>query len=228
MHDPAGMVASAEEAAAAWVPSLALSLRGGGGLDGAWAQYLSLLAAPETALPTKAVTAAVIIGAGDASAQVLESALANRAAEAAGEAKAEAAALDWARVGRWAAFGLLLQAPWNHFFYQVLDGALPPTADPFSSTTFAKVAIDQFGQAPIFTALIFVYFALVEGKGLAFAKKQISDDLFQVLLKNWAVFLPATLINLAFLPNELRVLFLNGVFFFWTIFLSLTVNSKKD
>ena len=50
----------------------------------------------------------------------------------------------------------------------------------------------------------------------------------QVLLKNWAVFLPATLINLAFLPNELRVLFLNGVFFFWTIFLSLTVNSKKD
>lgn len=113
----------------------------------------------------------------------------------------------------------------------MLDGALPPTADPFSSTTFAKVAIDQFGQAPIFTvrsqnlacdsfvcvghsakpkeipcatsstrlsfalclslslsapqALIFVYFALVEGKGLAFAKKQISDDLFQVRKGAW-------------------------------------------
>ena len=46
----------------------------------------------------------------------------------------------------------------------------------------------------------------------------------QVILKNWAVFLPATIFNLAFLPSELRVLFLNVVFFFWTIFLSLTVN----
>jgi len=40
---------------------------------------------------------------------------------------------------------------WLPWFVQVLDGALPPTADPFSSTTFIKVAIDQFGQAPIFT-----------------------------------------------------------------------------
>jgi len=122
LHDLAGMVSGAEttaHAAAAWMPTLALSIRGGGGLDGAWAQYLRLLAAPDTALFTKAVSAAVIIGAGDASAQVLESALANRAAEAAGEAKEDATALDWARVGRWAAFGLLLQAPWNHFFYQV-------------------------------------------------------------------------------------------------------------
>jgi len=38
---------------------------------------------------------------------------------------------------------------------QVLDGALPPTADPFTSTTFIKVAIDQFGQAPIFTVQTF-------------------------------------------------------------------------
>ena len=45
------------------------------------------------------------------------------------------------------------------------------------------------------------------------------------LLKNWAVFLPATFVNLAFLPNELRVLFLNSVFFFWVIYLSLTVNA---
>ena len=36
-------------------------------------------------------------------------------------------------------------------------------------------------------------------------------------MKNWAVFLPATFINLAYLPNELRVLFLNSVFFFWRV-----------
>ena len=47
-------------------------------------------------------------------------------------------------------------------------------------------------------------------------------------MKNWVVFLPATFINLAYLPNELRVLFLNGVFFFWVIFLSLTVNADSE
>ena len=67
-----------------------------------------------------------------------------------------------------------------------------------------------------------------EGRGLDAARRQISDELGQVLVKNWAVFLPATFINLAFLPNELRVLFLNAVFFFWVIYLSLTVNAKQE
>ena len=72
-----------------------------------------------------------------------------------------------------------------------------------------------------------MFFLIVKGGGIAAGKRQIEEKLYQVLLKNWAVFLPATFINLAFLPNQLRVLFLNGVFFFWTIFLSLTVNAKN-
>ena len=56
-------------------------------------------------------------------------------------------------------------------------------------------------------------------------QNQLQTTLVPTLLKNWAVFLPATFVNLAFLPNELRVLFLNSVFFFWVIYLSLTVNA---
>lgn len=41
------------------------------------------------------------------------------------------------------------------FFYVFLDGALPPTPDPLSTTTAVKVLIDQFVQAPIFTVIIF-------------------------------------------------------------------------
>ena len=33
-----------------------------------------------------------------------------------------------------------------------------------------KVAIDQFVQAPIFTAIIFVFFAVIEGRGLDAAR----------------------------------------------------------
>ena len=83
-------------------------LRGGGEL---WSQYLSLLDS-DLALPTKAITAALIIGSGDLTAQVLE----KKKASAEG---VEVPETDFARVLRWATFGFFVQAPWNHFFYQV-------------------------------------------------------------------------------------------------------------
>ena len=95
-----------------------------------WSDYLNLL---ETApLVTKACTAGVIIGAGDAAAQTLEG-------------QKTGAAFDFQRYLRWALFGLVLQGPWNHAFYLLLDDALPPTPDPFTVTTLEKVGIDQVG-----------------------------------------------------------------------------------
>ena len=84
----------------------------------------------------------------------------------------------------------MLQGPWNHAWYLTLDGLLPPTEDPFSLITLEKVGLDQFFQALIFTMVILCFFALVEGKGLAFAKTQIQEELGAILIKNWAVFSP--------------------------------------
>merc|ERR1712094_148230 len=108
-----------------------------------------------------------------------------------------------------------------------LLGALPPTPDPFTLTTLEKGGIDQFVQAPIFTVVILCFFALVEGKGLGFAKEQVRTELGGILIKNWSVFLPATVINIGFCPPELRVLFLNCVFFGWVIYLSLLLNADE-
>ena len=156
----------------------------------------------------------------------------------------------------------MLQGPWNHAFYLLLDAALPPTPEPFSVTTFEKVGIDQFvqethlrknrpaawsvrrrldsqrpspdrlsnlgpAQAPIFTMIILYFFAVVEGKGVGFATNQVKNDLGGILVKNWSVFLPATVINIGFCPPELRVLFLNCVFFGWVIYLSLFLNESE-
>lgn len=186
-----------------------------GGVEQLWGDYLDLL---DTApLITKSCTAGVIIGAGDAAAQLVES------------SKSESdVAFDPIRALRWAFFGLVLQGPWNHAFYLLLDGAIPPTADPFTLSTLAKVFIDQGVQAPIFTVVILFFFAIVEGKGLSYAKNQVRDDLGDILIKNWSVFLPATVINLAFCPPALRVLFLNCVFFGWVVYLSLFLNSQEE
>ena len=203
------------------------------GFEGAWSSYLSALETDP--LLVKSVTAGVILGAADLSGQAIQQAL---AAEAAGGGGADDGAsssppaggrgVDVARFVRFAFFGFVLQAPWNHYYYQLLDGALPPTADPFTATTGIKVVIDQFVQAPVFTVLIFGFLGLLEGKTIDEIKKQLDEDYVDTMLANWKLWVPATAVNIAFCPPILRVLFLNVVFFFWSIFLSLKLNKNEE
>lgn len=75
--------------------------------------------------------------------------------------------------------------------------------------------------------IILGFFAVVEGKGLEYARVQVETELGGILLKNWSVFLPATVVNLAFFPPQFRVLFLNCIFFGWVIYLSLFLNQAS-
>lgn len=190
------------------------------GAEEAWSSYLTALEADP--LLVKSITAGVILGAADLSGQAIQSATAEE-----GTAASEAG-IDIARFARFAFFGFILQAPWNHFYYQFLDGALPPTEDPFTSTTGIKVVIDQFVQAPVFTVLIFGFLGFLEGKSLEQIKEQLDDDYTDTMLANWKLWVPATAVNIAFCPPILRVLFLNCVFFFWSIFLSLKLNKTEE
>ena len=113
-------------------------------LVNAWSSYNDALL--ESPLLTKSVTAGIILGAADLAGQALENSK---------KEEGDSKPIDVARFARFAFFGFILQAPWNHFYYQFLDGALPPTEDPFTATTGIKVVIDQFVQAPIFTVIIF-------------------------------------------------------------------------
>lgn len=175
----------------------------------AWTAYNEALEVQP--LLVKSVTASVILGAADLAGQTLESKL----AEGDENASASSTGIDIARTARFAIFGLVLQAPWNHFYYQYLDGVLPPTEEPWTPTTGIKVVIDQFVQAPIFTVLIFAFLGTLEGKSLDMVKKQLDNDYKDTMLANWKLWVPATVVNIAFVPPILRVLYLNVVFFFW-------------
>mmetsp|Transcript_569 Transcript_569/g.857 ORF Transcript_569/g.857 Transcript_569/m.857 type:complete len:256 (-) Transcript_569:1021-1788(-) len=192
-------------------------------ITGAWAAYNEALEA--NPLLVKSVTASVILGAADFTGQAIER---SRKSQDVAVEDEGASGVDIARVVRFAVFGLVLQAPWNHFYYQMLDGALPPTEDPFTTTTGIKVFIDQFVQAPIFTVLIFAFLGALEGKTLDSIKKQLDDDYVDTMFANWKLWVPATAVNIAFCPPVLRVLFLNCVFFFWSIFLSLKLNKEEE
>ena len=200
------------------------------GFEEAWSSYLSALESDP--LLVKSVTAGVILGAADLSGQAIQQALAAKAAGGGGDDDVASSSpppgVDVARFARFAFFGFILQAPWNHYYYQLLDGALPPTADPFTATTGIKVVIDQFVQAPVFTVLIFGFLGLLEGKTTDEIKKQLDEDYVDTMLANWKLWVPATAVNIAFCPPILRVLFLNVVFFFWSIFLSLKLNKNEE
>ena len=183
----------------------------------AWASYNNALETDP--LLTKSITAGVILGSAD---------LAGQAIESSRKEEGEESSIDFGRFARFAFFGFILQAPWNHFYYQVLDGILPPTPDPFTATTGIKVVIDQFVQAPIFTVLIFFFLGILEGKSTADVKKQLDNDYKDTMLANWKLWVPATAVNIAFCPPILRVLFLNCVFFFWSIYLSLKLNNADE
>ena len=186
-------------------------------LQEAWNSYN--VALEDSPLLVKSVTASVILGAAD---------LAGQAVESARKEEGSSSGLDLARCARFAIFGLVLQAPWNHFYYLLLDGAIPPTEEPFSPTNVVKVLIDQGIQAPVFTVLIFAFLGFLEGKQLDAIQNQLKDDYKDTIVANWKLWVPATVINIGFVPPMLRVLFLNGVFFFWSIYLSLVLNKTNE
>ncbi|KAL7566652.1 hypothetical protein ACA910_017718 [Epithemia clementina (nom. ined.)] len=189
-----------------------------------WTSYNAAL--EESPLLVKSVTAAVILGTGDLAGQALEAVRGGN--DSTNDATQKDGGVDVARALRFAVFGLVLQAPWNHFYYLLLDGAMPPTEEPFTSTNFVKVVIDQFVQAPIFTVLIFVFLGILEGKQLESIQKQLETDYKETIVANWKLWVPATVVNIGFVPPILRVLYLNCVFFFWSIYLSLVINKKPE
>lgn len=71
--------------------------------------------------------------------------------------------VNWLRAMRFGVFGLV-GAPWTHYYYYYLDKCLPPTPNPWTWTTFIKVVIDQFLQAPAMLALIISGLAFMEDR----------------------------------------------------------------
>ena len=139
----------------------------------AWDAYNAALESDP--LVVKSITASAILGAADLAGQAVERSRLDDASDV---------EIDWARAARFAIFGLVLQAPWNHFYYLLLDGQIPPTEEPFSSTNVVKVFIDQFVQAPIFTVLIFVFLGLLEGKSTEAIQSQLKNDYKDTIFAN--------------------------------------------
>ena len=105
-----------------------------------------------------------------------------------------------------ASFGFLLHGTTGHFFYKFLDGKLTGTA-PLTRST--KVAIDQACWAPVFMVMFFSYMMVFEGTPDLIEAK-IRQDVFTAVKGSWMTWIPAHTINFAFVPSDMRLLYING------------------
>lgn len=68
---------------------------------------------------------------------------------------------------------------------------------------------------------------MLEGKGVGEATSRISNAYVPTLLRNWAVYIPAQVINFSIIPSHLRFVFVGVVSLFWNTYLS-SVNAKEQ
>ena len=129
---------------------------------------------------------------------------------------------DLKRLIKMASFGFLLHGTTGHFFYKFLDGKLTGTAP---LTVAAKVAIDQTCWAPVFMVMFFSYMMVFEGTPDLIEAK-IRQDVFTAVKGSWMTWIPAHTINFAFVPSDMRLLYINTIQIFFNMFMSVIGNTE--
>ncbi|CAB9500176.1 Peroxisomal membrane protein 2 [Seminavis robusta] len=194
------------------------------GCQRAWQWYEAQL--DQMPILTKSLTSAILTGAGDLAGQLIQE-LSIFSSSSTGSTSSGIwfVHLDLYRTSCFFLMGLLLQAPITHYYYVLLDAKLPPTPNPWTRTTFLKLAIDQLIWAPLFTLGVFFFLDTLQGQN---AVQHIQHDFVMTMLANWKLWVPASLINMAFCPPQLRVLYCNCIFFVWSICLSILLNGDSS
>ena len=192
------------------MPTAKTTRGGGGGVAGlAWSLYLRRL--ERDPLRTKAVTAACLQGCSDVVAQKV----------------AGKRALDARRAALMALFGLCWAGPGLHYWHKFLEARFRGKKQT-ASLLFFKALLDQSLYGPVANLAMMSFITLlVERKTLEDLKSKVRDQFLSVQLNAYKVWPLASLVSYSFVPAELRVLFMNGVGFAWSLFLNLASSQGK-
>ena len=170
-----------------------------------WSQYNHYL--DKYPLLTKAAQSAVIVAIGDVIAQKFIE---------------EAKELDYIRLLRMSSTGLLLVGPTLHVWYGTLFKYIKT---PGFSGAIMRMLPDQFIFAPIFIAVFSTFLFTLEGR-LDELKQHLNDTMFDSMVVNWKIWIPAQIINFRFIPLHLQVLYVNFVALIWNTYLSYISHLK--
>lgn len=160
---------------------------------------------------TKGITSGFISGSGDAICQYLASPDED---------------WDFWRTARFVVMGAMWVAPITHVWYDALSTRIIPGGRS-RTKVFQRLVLDQFGFAPLFVPSFMAGLWILEGR------ENIWEPLLAVspgvIQANWALWIPAQIVNFSMIPLNYQVLFGNVVALFWNVYLSwVNANSAPD
>mmetsp|Transcript_47508 Transcript_47508/g.70722 ORF Transcript_47508/g.70722 Transcript_47508/m.70722 type:complete len:219 (-) Transcript_47508:149-805(-) len=131
---------------------------------------------------------------------------------------------DATRTRRFWLLGFGLVAPTVHVWYRLLMTRIPGN----SAVTVAKrVFFDQLLFAPLFNCAFLSSLWTLEGLPGADILAMLKKEVPAMLVANWALWVPAQVVNFRFVPSKYQVLFSNVVALVWNGYLSYTSQKAK-
>jgi hypothetical protein len=132
---------------------------------------------------------------------------------------------DWTRHAVFCTFGFAYLGAFQYYLYNIkFSQWCGPLTARFGHkfTSPIKVAIDQGLHHPfLYFPVFFSMKAVVSGKPLSSAVHKYRTEIWDSVKALWSVWVPAQLINFAFVPRHLRLPYVAAVSFGWTVILSV-------
>ncbi|GMH47152.1 hypothetical protein TrLO_g10362 [Triparma laevis f. longispina] len=161
-------------------------------------------------IPTKALSAGTIAGLGDLNCQYLDA-----------YRKGTKCEYDAARTCRFAFLGFFLIAPVTHNWYNFLMTQIPGSG---ALAIAKRVLLDQLIFAPLFIPAFFISVKTLEGSTLSSSISELKNVFLDMYTTNLFLWVPASTINFAFVPQKFMVLFGNCVGLIWNTYVSFKSN----
>ncbi|CAN0361461.1 unnamed protein product [Ascophyllum nodosum] len=135
------------------------------------------------------------------------------------------------RTASFAIFGLVLNGPVFHWWYNMLERASerlrkPGEAAGGTRDIAFKLAMDRFVATPPYLLMTLLALRLMQGLGIDRSVRETRQLYLGALIKNYKVWTLAQLINFKLIPIEFRPLFGNLVSVWWNVYLSLLSTEK--
>lgn len=116
-------------------------------------------------------------------------------------------------------FGMFMDGPVGHVWYNTLDKFVMPDNPKSNRAVVLKMLADQVIWAPFFSCVFFTFIYTLQFRPQAIIPA-IQRKLLPMLLANYALWPLAHIINFKFVPVQQRILYINAVQVGWSAYLS--------
>ncbi|SNX85031.1 related to glomerulosclerosis protein Mpv17 [Melanopsichium pennsylvanicum] len=175
--------------------------------------FTRFIAATSSTFPRQCLTGGVLFATGDTIAQQF--------------VEKRGSQHDFPRTLRLALYGGCVFSPLASLWFSKGLERVQFASKPLNIAT--KVALDQGIASPAFIAMFFSVTTIMAGGSIEEAKKKVENNWWSTLKTAWGLWIPVQALNMALVPVQSRLLFVNVVSIFWNTFLSIkSAAGKKD